>query len=207
MFVPVVVANVSFETICNVLDTLTDCKAELEHMDSPFLLQEVHKTEEKVLLLSDFLQLQLQHLVRENSGDKICPWLLVRLGSDLMNDSAYCDDSMYRTLYNIILQPSGGLMGTWYWYVLMWSEVVCSSEETLTEAFLLRTSEYFCRKGTSTEVGSVASSGWRDKTCLICLNTQNANGTACSQLNIYLQGNCRWISKVNGSLCPEIKNK
>ena len=56
-----------------VLDTLTDCKAELEHVDSPFLLQEVHKTEEKVLLLSDFLQLQLQHLVRENSGDKICP--------------------------------------------------------------------------------------------------------------------------------------
>lgn len=48
-----------------VWDTLTDGKAELKHMDSPFLLQEVHETEEKVLLFSDFLQLQFQHLVRE----------------------------------------------------------------------------------------------------------------------------------------------
>lgn len=35
--------------------------------------------------------------------------------------------------------------------------------ETLTEGFLLRGSEYFCRKGTKDEVGSVASSGWSDK--------------------------------------------
>lgn len=48
-----------------VRDTLTDGEAELKHMDSPFLLQEVHETEEKVLLFSDFLQLQFQHLVRE----------------------------------------------------------------------------------------------------------------------------------------------
>lgn len=54
----------SFEDMHKVRDTLTDCKAELEHMDSPFLLQEVHKTEEEVLLLSDFLQLQLQHLMK-----------------------------------------------------------------------------------------------------------------------------------------------
>lgn len=45
-------------------DMLTHCKAELEHMDSPFLLQEVHETEEKVLLFSDFFQFKLQHLNR-----------------------------------------------------------------------------------------------------------------------------------------------
>ena len=45
-------------------DTLTDCEAELKHVDSPFLLQEVHETEEQVLLFSDFLQFQLQHLMK-----------------------------------------------------------------------------------------------------------------------------------------------
>lgn len=44
--------------------TLTDCEAKLEHMYGPFLLQEVHVTKKEVLLFSDFLQLQLQHLVR-----------------------------------------------------------------------------------------------------------------------------------------------
>lgn len=37
----------------------TDCEAKLEHVHGPFLLQEVHVTKEEVLLLSDFLQLQL----------------------------------------------------------------------------------------------------------------------------------------------------
>lgn len=47
-------------------DVLTDCQAELKHMDGPFLLQEVHETEQKVLLFSDFLQFQLQHLKKED---------------------------------------------------------------------------------------------------------------------------------------------
>lgn len=54
------VAKVSFDDWFGMVrDTLTDCKAKLEHMDSPFLLQEVHETKEEVLLFSDFLQLQL----------------------------------------------------------------------------------------------------------------------------------------------------
>lgn len=53
-------AQVRAEDMLKVLaHALTDCKAELEHMNSPFLLQEVHVTKEKVLLFSDFLQLQL----------------------------------------------------------------------------------------------------------------------------------------------------
>lgn len=55
----------SFADICKARDTRTDREAELEHVDGPFLLQEVHEAEEKVLLFSDFLQLQLQHLLGE----------------------------------------------------------------------------------------------------------------------------------------------
>lgn len=33
--------------------------------------------------------------------------------------------------------------------------------KALTEGFLLRESEYFCKNGTNVEVGSVASSGCR----------------------------------------------
>lgn len=48
---------------------LTDCQAELEHVDCPFLLQEVHEAEQKVLLFSDFLQFQLQHLMKGEGAD------------------------------------------------------------------------------------------------------------------------------------------
>lgn len=41
---------------------LTHSEAELQHVHSSFLLQEVHKAEEEVLLLPDLLQIQLQHL-------------------------------------------------------------------------------------------------------------------------------------------------
>lgn len=57
--------KVSFADIWKARDTRTNREAELEHVDGPFLLQEVHEAEEKVLLLSDFLQLQLQHLLTE----------------------------------------------------------------------------------------------------------------------------------------------
>lgn len=86
-------------------------------MDCPFLLQEVHETEQKVLLFSDFLQFQLQHLMQ---GE----------GADLARSH----------------QSSKGL-----------------DLKTLTDGFLLRASEYFCRKGTEGEMGSVASSGWGNK--------------------------------------------
>lgn len=101
----------------NIWDALTDCQAELEHMDGPFLLQEVHKTEQKVLLFSDFLQFQLQHLMK-------------REGADL-------DKKLFETQRLDL--------------------------KTLTDGFLLRASEYFCKKETKGETGSVASSGWRNK--------------------------------------------
>lgn len=41
---------------------LTHSEAELQHVYSTFLLQEVHKAEEEVLLLPDLLQIQLEHL-------------------------------------------------------------------------------------------------------------------------------------------------
>lgn len=41
---------------------LTYSEAELQHVHSSFLLQEVHETKEEILLLPDLLQLQLQHL-------------------------------------------------------------------------------------------------------------------------------------------------
>ena len=63
-------------------------------------------------------------------------------------ESAYCDQIMYQILLYTV---SGGLLGRWDFV------------ETLTEGFLLRVSEYFCRKGTNVEAGSVASSGCRDK--------------------------------------------
>lgn len=44
---------------------LTHSETELQHMHSSFLLQEVHKAEEEVLLLPDLLQIQLQHLEEE----------------------------------------------------------------------------------------------------------------------------------------------
>lgn len=81
------------KTSKKVRDTLTDCKAELEHMDSPFLLQKVHKTEEKVLLFSDFLQLQFQHLMREREGSRE---RYSKLHNVLKHTrSAYCAYSIY----------------------------------------------------------------------------------------------------------------
>lgn len=46
----------------------TNSEAELEHVDGPFLFQEIHETEEKVLLLPDFLQLQLQNLTEKEGA-------------------------------------------------------------------------------------------------------------------------------------------
>lgn len=106
-------AKVCFQEMQIFVMFLTDCQAELEHVDCPFLLQEVHEAEQKVLLFSDFLQFQLQHLMK---GE----------GADLARSN----------------QGSLGL-----------------DLKTLTDGFLLRASEYFCRKGTKGEMGSVASSG------------------------------------------------
>lgn len=41
---------------------LTHSEAELQHVHSSLLLQEVHETKEEILLFPDLLQLQLQHL-------------------------------------------------------------------------------------------------------------------------------------------------
>ena len=46
----------------------TDSEAELQNVDGPLLLQEVHEAKQEVLLLPDLLQLQLQHLQR-HTGD------------------------------------------------------------------------------------------------------------------------------------------
>ena len=40
----------------------TDSEAELQNVDGPLLLQEVHEAEQEVLLLPDLLELQLQDL-------------------------------------------------------------------------------------------------------------------------------------------------
>jgi hypothetical protein len=37
--------------------SLTDCQTELQDVHGPFLFQEVHKAEQKVLLFSDLFQL------------------------------------------------------------------------------------------------------------------------------------------------------
>lgn len=49
---------------------LTNCEAELEHVDGSFLLKEVHETKKKVLLFSDFFQLQLQHLMKHRKHNQ-----------------------------------------------------------------------------------------------------------------------------------------
>lgn len=55
----------------------------------------------------------------------------------------------------------------------------------LTEAFLLRMSAYFCRKGTRAEVGSVASSGLSKETHdddhhYVHAEHMGVSGTACT---------------------------
>lgn len=48
--------------VLSMMGVLTHGQAELQHMHGSFLLQEVHEAKEEVLLASDLLQLQLQHL-------------------------------------------------------------------------------------------------------------------------------------------------
>lgn len=77
--------------------------------------------------------------------------------------------------------------------------------ETLTDGFLLRASEYFCRKGTKAEVGSVASSGWRRIQVLQHYCSFKPTGI-CALLSGFrpnLQASCPLISKVNDWRCPE----
>lgn len=74
--------------------------------------------------------------------------------------------------------------------------------KTLTDGFLLRVSEYFCRKGTKAEEGSVASSGWRNKHRFS--HTFKPEGTCTSGAVLSdLQASCPWISRVNDWRCPE----
>lgn len=51
--------------ILTTVEVLTHGQAELQHVQGSFLLQEGHEAEEEVLLGSDLLQLQLQHLREE----------------------------------------------------------------------------------------------------------------------------------------------
>lgn len=103
---------------------LTHSEAELQHVDGALLLEEVHEAEQQVLLLSDLLQLQLQHL---KQGQK---------------------------------QAGVGLSRSGH----MWGNREGLGQRTCpTDGFLLRASEYFCRKGTRTEEGSIADSGWGEE--------------------------------------------
>ncbi len=51
---------------CIEMHVLTHSQAELQHMHRSFLLQETHKTKQQILLLSDLLQIQLQHLTEQH---------------------------------------------------------------------------------------------------------------------------------------------
>lgn len=51
--------------VLSIVGVLTHGQAELQHVHGSFLLQEVHEAKEEVLLGSDLLQLQLQHLRNE----------------------------------------------------------------------------------------------------------------------------------------------
>lgn len=54
--------------VLGAVGALTHGQAELQHVHGSFLLQEVHEAKEEVLLGSDLLQLQLQHLRDEKIG-------------------------------------------------------------------------------------------------------------------------------------------
>ena len=52
------------------VDQLTYCQAELQDVHGTLLFQEVHEAEKQILLLTDFLQLQLQHLCKGRRKSK-----------------------------------------------------------------------------------------------------------------------------------------
>lgn len=56
--------------ILSAMEVLTHGQAELQHVHGPFLLQEGHEAKEEVLLGSDLLQLQLQHLREEEQIER-----------------------------------------------------------------------------------------------------------------------------------------
>ncbi len=49
------------------MHVLTHSQAELQDVYRSFLLQETHKTKQQILLLSDLLQIQLQHLTEQHT--------------------------------------------------------------------------------------------------------------------------------------------
>lgn len=108
---------------------LTHSEAELQNVHGSFLLKEVHEAKEKILLIPDGLQLQLQHL-QENEE---------RLSKGGDTDSVFSLDNacMYVCLY----------VCAWW------------MKTPLTDGFLLLKSAYFCRNGTKADGGSVAVSG------------------------------------------------
>lgn len=54
------------------MHVLTHSQAELQDVYRSFLLQETHKTKQQILLLSDLLQIQLQHLTEEQTKETTC---------------------------------------------------------------------------------------------------------------------------------------